>query len=55
MMFMLILRTKKVKALEALEKFGGSLFGGNDGHIPPSFSSAHSAFLSGPPGGEFYR
>ena len=33
------------KALEALEKFGGSLFGGNDGHIPPSFSSAHSAFL----------
>ena len=33
------------KALAALEKFGGNLFGGNDGHIPPSYSSANSAFL----------
>ena len=33
------------KALAALEQLGGSLFGGNDGHIPPSFSSANSAFL----------
>ena len=33
------------KALAALEQLGGSLFGGNDGHIPPSYSSANSAFL----------
>ena len=35
------------KALEALEQMGGNLFGGDNGHIPPSpsFSSANSAFL----------
>ena len=32
-------------ALAALEEFGGNLFGGNDGHIPPSLTSEHSAFL----------
>ena len=33
------------QALKALAGMGGNLFGGNNGHIPPNFSSANSALL----------